>query len=152
MSLRLSERQYAQLVAGKAVTAATKFPNKKEREDGILFDSRFEASHYRELKLRIAAGEIRNLRMHVPFPLIVNGAEVCRYVADFVYEELAQVTRDLLGHKPHWERVIEDTKSEPTRRRSDYRIKKKLMAALGMEIREVMMPIGRKRRRRPRRR
>jgi len=72
-------------------------------------------------------GLIRDLQRQVPFPLAVNGIEVCRYVADFVYLEAADARQ-----------VVEDVKSEHTRELPVYRLKKKLMRAVhGIEINEV---------------
>ncbi len=54
----------------------------------------------------------------------MNGVIVCRYVADFVY------IRD-------GRRVIEDVKSSFTKMLPVYRLKKRLLAAVGLEINEV---------------
>lgn len=72
-----------------------------------------------------AAGLIAGLRRQVRFPLKVNGVRVCVYVSDFVYIE---------GRR----RVVEDVKSEFTRKLPVYRLKRKLMLAVyGIAIREV---------------
>ena len=73
----------------------------------------------------VKAGEIKNLEKQVRFPIIVNGVKVCTYVADYVYDEMAG-------------RVVEDVKSEFTRKDPVYRLKYKLMKAChGIDIREV---------------
>jgi hypothetical protein len=131
MPLRLTEAQYARLKAGKPIGRTNKFNARGDVVDGIAFQSTFEANHYRELKLRLLAGDIRNLRWQVRYPLVANNVTVAAYVADFQYEE-----RDGDG----WRTVIVDTKSEPTRRQRLYRLKKKLMFAMGFEIREVVKP------------
>ena len=73
----------------------------------------------------VKAGEIRNLERQVRFPIVVNGVKVCTYIADHVYDEMAG-------------RVVEDVKSEFTRKDPVYRLKNKLMKAChGIDIREV---------------
>jgi hypothetical protein len=127
--LRLTERQYARLKAGRPIGRATKYGAKRTVVDGIAFQSAFEARHYGELKLRERAGLIRNLRCQVNYPLTVAGILVTTYRADFVFEEY---------DGQHWHTVISDTKSEPTRRKETYQIKKRFMAALGWPIRETI--------------
>jgi len=91
--------------------------------DGIKFDSRKEARRYRELTLLAAAGELRDLKLQVPFDIVVNGKKVCSYRADFTYTDKAG------------QFVVEDAKGFKT---PEYRLKKKLLdACLGIEIREV---------------
>ena len=142
--LRLSERQFRQLRAGQPITRANKFGATKTPVDGIVFDSAFEAAYYRELKLRARAGDIRNLRWQVKYPLIVNHHRVGHYRADFVYDERRENTA--WPTLDEWVTVIADTKSEPTRRTDYYRLKKRIMHAMGYTIREIVSPA------RPRRR
>lgn len=93
--------------------------------DGRTFDSKAEARRYEHLKAEQAAGRIAALRCQVRFPLRVNGVRVCAWCADFVYLR-------------NGVRIVEDVKSEITRRHPVYRLKKKLVAAcLGIEIVEV---------------
>lgn len=90
--------------------------------DGTILASKREARRYGELLLRERAGEISGLRCQVPYDIVVNGAKVCRYVADFLYLE-------------NGSDVVEDSKGCRT---AVYRLKKKLMkACLGIEIRET---------------
>lgn len=103
----------------------SKYRNEPMLIDGIRFDSKKEALRWRELKLLESAGKISGLERQVEFPLAVNGVVVCCYRADAVYLEDGK-------------RVVEDTKSEITRRHPVYRLKRKLLAAaLGVEIRET---------------
>lgn len=102
----------------------SKYKSRKVEIDGLKFDSKKEARRYLDLKAELAAGTISDLRLQVSFPLAVNGATICRYVADFVY------VRD--GRT-----VIEDVKSAFTRKLPVYRIKAKFMAAIGKPITEV---------------
>lgn len=104
--------------AGKNLIGRQKFGN--EKRDG--FDSRKEARRYQELKLLERAGKITDLKCQVKFELIPaqhleDGKCVERpvnYYADFVYTEGRQL-------------VVEDVKSEITRKQKDYIIKRKLM-------------------------
>ena len=129
-----------------------KYGNNRTEVDGIMFHSAKEAKRYKDLKLMEKADEIRNLRLQVPFDLEVNGVKICRYVADFVYEE---EYLEIQGHKEtyktrgvfdisstrfdkpvkKWRQVVEDVKGHSTR---EYQIKKRLMKAIyGKEIRET---------------
>lgn len=94
--------------------------------DGITHDSKREASRWVHLQTMQRAGLISSLERQVRFQLVVNGHKVCAYVADFVYVEAGA-------------RVVEDVKSEITRKRPEYRIKVKLMRAVhGINVREVL--------------
>lgn len=109
----------------------TKYNNKKVTVNGQVFDSKKEASRYKELLLLEKAGAIKDLRMQVKFTLIpaqrdeATGKVVereCSYKADFVYSE---------GEKT----VVEDVKGFRTK---EYIIKRKLMLwRYGIRIREV---------------
>lgn len=102
--------------------SASKYRNKKTVIDGITFDSRREASRYGVLKIMQAAGLISGLRLQVPYVITVNGEKICKYVADFVYQENGR-------------EVVEDVKGVRTR---EYILKRKLMfAVFGIEIKEV---------------
>lgn len=108
----------------------TKFHNVKVEVDGIRFDSKREAARYRELKLMEKAGLIRNLKLQVPFPIIVNEQLICKYIADFVFEEKQQ-----FGAGESWQTIVEDVKGMKT---AVYQIKKRLVkACLGIHIRET---------------
>ncbi|MBQ3950048.1 MAG: DUF1064 domain-containing protein [Bacteroidales bacterium] len=123
----------------------SKYLNKKTEVDGILFDSKKEASYYLRLKEMETKGEINNLRRQVPYELIpaVYRDEVkhlktkdktvtkclqraTHYIADFVY------------NLPSGEEIVVDVKSYITRKNAEYRLKKKMMLAFnGIEITEV---------------
>lgn len=92
----------------------SKYGARKTVVDGITFDSMAEATRYGVLKVIQSAGLIRNLRLQVPYEITVNGQKVCRYVADFVYEE-------------NNKEVVEDVKGMKT---PVYNLKKKLMKAV----------------------
>lgn len=103
-----------------------KYRNTKVEVDGLTFDSAKEARRYGELRLMERAGEIRLLRLQECFPLLVNGTKVASYVSDFAYVR----TKDDV-------QVIEDVKSDFTRKLPLYRLKCKMMAAMGLKIVEV---------------
>lgn len=99
----------------------SKYRSIKTKLDGKTFDSRKEARRYAELKLQQKAGLIEELETQVTFELLptqrkADGkAEKCvRYIADFVYLKNGR-------------RIVEDVKSEITRKKPDYVIKRKLM-------------------------
>ena len=107
----------------------SKYRNRKTELDGMLFDSRHEATRWIELKYMERAGLITDLRRQVPFeliPAVRSGRKVIQraitYVADFVYTQSGT-------------QVIEDAKGVKT---DVYRIKKKLLYwRYGYEIKEV---------------
>lgn len=104
-----------------------KYGNRKVTDvAGNVHDSGKEYRHWQSLEIREKAGEISQLRRQVPFALVVNGVLVCQYIADAVYVEGSAT-------------IVDDVKSEPTRKKPEYRIKLKLMQAIhGIQIREVM--------------
>jgi hypothetical protein len=108
-----------------------KYGNRKTEVDGIVFDSRKEASWYLDLKFIEQTGLIQNLRRQVKFELIpaqkgeIRNERPVYYIADFVYEENGKT-------------IVEDVKSEITRKNKEYIIKRKLMKYIhGIEVREV---------------
>ena len=111
-----------------------KYKNRKIIVDGIKFDSKKEATRYKELKMLEKAGIIQDLQRQVKYVLIpaqyepsgeiyTKGKEKgkpkkgkliereCAYYADFVYTENGKT-------------VVEDTKGVKT---PEYIIKRKLM-------------------------
>ena len=99
-----------------------KFNNSKVEWDGMVFDSEKEYKRYRELLLLLKAGEIGQLRRQVVYKL-----SVCDYIADHVYIDAKTGAE-----------VVEDVKSEVTRKLPVYRLKNKMMfKELGIRIKEV---------------
>lgn len=94
--------------------------------DGIKFASKKEARRYSELRLLERAGEIRFLRTQPKFPLVVGETKVAEYWADFAYIRNADDVQ-----------IIEDVKSPITRKNPVYRLKFKIMAAMGLNVAEV---------------
>lgn len=120
-----------------AFQSKEKVPESKYRNEicevnGIRFDSRKEARRYEELLLQLKAGIITDLKLQHHFTLaeafkMPDGTPVRRmeYVADFTYTDA------------EGQFIIEDVKSEITRKNPVYAIKKKLMAGEGYKITEV---------------
>lgn len=99
-----------------------KYGNRKTEADGRVFDSAHEAEIYKQLDLRVRAGELRGLACQVRFYLPGGVA----YVADFV----------TLNNDGTWS--VLDAKSDGTRKDKVYRLKRRLMReCLGIEIEEV---------------
>lgn len=110
---------------------ANKFGAIATTVDGIRFDSMREARRWAELRLLERAGEIRNLRRQVKIPLIGQSAPLktrtgraMKITVDFAYEDRR------LG----WVEVFEDSKGMPTR---DYEVRRAVVQAMGLEIRET---------------
>ncbi len=124
-----------------------KYRNRKVFRNGIKYDSALESKRHIELTLLEKAGKITDLQRQVRFELIPAQYETyerysdktgkrlkdgkrcieqsCVYVADFVYMQDGK-------------KVVEDTKSDPTKT-ADYIIKRKLMLWVhGIRIKEVM--------------
>lgn len=114
-----------------------KFNNKKIEIDGVLFDSIKEGNRYCELKLLERAGEIKDLKIQVPFELvpalcepntigkrggIKKGKTIensVTYKADFVYYDNRKK-----------QTIVEDSKGFRTK---DYIIKRKLFKQIFKE-------------------
>jgi hypothetical protein len=116
-----------------APASRSKYGAEKIEQDGVTFDSGKEARRWAELQMLERAGQISDLKRQVPFvlaPAVRLAGEVrlkpaLRYFADATYMQGGQL-------------VVEDTKSEPTRRKDSYRIKKHLMATVhSIQIKEV---------------
>lgn len=94
----------------------------------MKFDSRREMERYIDLAEQEREGRISGLRRQVVYELapgvVIQGRKrpALRYVADFVY-------RDGEGRE-----ITEDVKGKIT---EGYRIKRHLMAVMGIEIKEV---------------
>ena len=100
-----------------------KYKAKPVTIDGIRFASQAEAKRYGELISLEAAGEISNLELQPKYPIVINGAKICTYIADFRYFTNTST-------------IIEDVKGMIT---PVYRIKKKLVESLypGVTITEI---------------
>lgn len=86
--------------------------------DGIWFDSKKEGNRFLELKLLISQGYITDLECQKPFTFEIDGKKMFTYKADFVYFD-----------KKLEKTVIEDVKSDFTKKNPVYRLKKKILEA-----------------------
>ena len=68
-----------------------KYHAKPTTVDGIRFASKRESTRYQDLKLLQIAGEIDDLELQPSFDLHVKRVKVCRYVADFRYQQDGKV-------------------------------------------------------------
>lgn len=103
---------------------AHKYNAKRTEVDGISFASQKEARVYGELKLRVKAGEITDLKLQPVIKCAANGLHICNYKADFFYYDRR------LGKL-----VYLDVKGFKT---AIYKLKKKLVRALcNIEITEA---------------
>jgi hypothetical protein len=101
----------------------TKFGNRPSKG----YQSRKEMRHGADLRLLEASGEISDLREQVKFELIPkqDGERAVTYIADFTFLRDGKL-------------VVEDVKSEPTRKLAVYILKRKLMLFVhGIRIVEV---------------
>ena len=109
-----------------------KYGNKRCTTNGITFDSKKEMYRYLELKGLEDAGLIVDLKLQHHFTLSESfrrpDGELIRkieYIADFTYFD---------GEGKF---IIEDVKSEATRKNPVYSLKRRMMANEGYKIREV---------------
>lgn len=127
-------------LAALGIEAATSHTEKSGQEahygntktvaaDGVACDSKREAERWALLKALERAGFIADLEPHPEYEIAFNGVKICTYTADSRYRI---VQGDRAG-----EAVIEDVKSEPTRKKYAYRLKVRMMEALGHKVTEV---------------
>ena len=95
----------------------TKYLNKKCEYQNIKFDSLKERNFYIYLKQLEEKGTIKDLKLQVKFPVVVNKKRICSYVSDFTYY-------DEFGYH------VVDVKSPITAKNPVFRLKKKLVEAL----------------------
>ena len=96
-----------------------KYGAKKTHIDGICFDSKKEAKRYLELKDRLHAKDISDLKLQPRYDIIVNDTKIAYYKADFQYKDKDNqlIVEDVKGMKkgPAW---------------AMFRLKKKLVEAI----------------------
>lgn len=108
-------------------TKQSKYKSQRVDEDGLTFDSKKEARRYKELRLLLKAGKIGFLARQVEFPLMIEGQKATSYIADFTYTDAETGIM-----------IVEDVKSEVTKRLPVYRLKKKMMLLQHkIDVREV---------------
>jgi hypothetical protein len=121
------ENAIKRLTKTAGTAKAPKYRNQKCESGGIKFDSKREMMRWHDLMQMQVRGEISDLELQVPFvlaePVVIAGRKrpALRYVADFVYEQDGKT-------------IVEDVKGRVT---EGYRIKRHLMAARGITIKEV---------------
>ena len=133
MAKKRSKRPSSLEEAVRGITGQpkNKFNAVKKVVDDIEFDSTKEGNRYKQLKLLVRAGKIRDLRLQVRYDLIPkqkfsDGSSMIGtyYLADFVYFDCDK------GRE-----VVEDVKGKKT---DVYQIKRKLMKLiLDIEIFET---------------
>jgi hypothetical protein len=109
----------------------SKYGNKRVvAADGLTFDSKREHARWLDLTLLERAGEIRELKRQVRYPLTVDGkplrypsGRIATYVADYTYWDVRR-----------GKRVVEDAKGMRT---DVYKLKRAIMAANGYDILET---------------
>jgi len=128
--MRVSKEVYEKLLSNSIDQKKNKYNNTKVEYKGIRFDSIKEMKHYQLLEYLQRIGEIKELKLQVPYELIpkykINNKTVRKttYIADFTYI----TTKDDKLH-------IVDTKGFKT---DVYRLKKKLFEyKYGVEVEEV---------------
>lgn len=119
MNERLSSKEYQ---AQSSKPKRNKYGAKRTVVDGILFDSKAEASYYSMLKMREKAGDVSAVELQRPFSLIgPKGELICTYKADFCFWD----------HKADKFRVV-DVKGVET---AIFKLKRKMMKVLlGIEV------------------
>ena len=126
--MRVSKEIYSKLLNNSIDYKQSKYKNKKVIYNGIKFDSQKERNYYIKLKLLEDKGKIKDLKLQVKFelqPKFKSGnknIQAISYIADFTYLDEE--------NKLH----IIDTKGVRT---DVYKIKKKMMQYIGLEIEEV---------------
>ena len=134
MSVEQYRREILKQADKPKAAKRNKFNAQKVEMDGMTFDSKKEHKRYIELKAMQQRGEIRDLQHHTKFELApktkLEGEKrakpALRYFADFTY------------YNTRGEYIVEDVKSEATRKKDSYRNKKHLMkTVLNIDVREV---------------
>src|SRR5438105_1513924 len=111
MMEHITKQEYLRLLKKKQI----KYRNKKTDNGRGIFDSKFESEYEQQCFLRLKAGEIKDYAVQVRFPLDVNGAHICFYIADFV-----------IRHNDDTYEIV-DTKGFQTQ---SFRLKWKLLRAI----------------------
>lgn len=109
-----------------------KYHAERTKRGELSFDSKKEARRYDELMFMLKAGRISELKLQPQFTLqeaytTPEGDRIraIRYQADFSYRQDGEL-------------IVEDVKSEATKKLRVYQIKRKLMQEkLGITVREV---------------
>ena len=107
----------------------SKYHNKRIKTEYGWFDSIKEYRRWQVLLIAEKAGVIKDLKRQVCYELIPkqSGERAVTYIADFVYTDVPTGTV-----------VVEDVKSEATKKDKAYIIKRKLLLWVhGIKLREI---------------
>lgn len=97
MTEHMSRHQFQTLQAKPA--KRQKYNAKRVLLDGIVFDSKAEASYYAHLKLRERAGEVTDVELQRPYAFVYEGVLLGTYRADFVFWDNATRRRRVVDVK-----------------------------------------------------
>ena len=106
----------------------TKYRARKVTVDGVTFDSQGEYARWCELKALEKMGALERLDRQVRLPLVIDGAKVGTWIADFRYFQNNRT-------------VFEDYKSRFTAKLPEWRFKEKVIRALYRNA-EIRVHIG----------
>ena len=120
--MKISKSTYNKLLNNSITQKQNKYHNKKVEYNGIKFDSIKERNRYLQLLQLEKLGIIQNVRTQVPFLLLdtirYKGKTYpkVQYYADFQYKDVKT-----------GKTIVEDVKSEITRKDKVYRLKIKML-------------------------
>ena len=120
--MKISKSTYNKLLNNSITTKQNKYKNKKVQYKGMKFDSIKERNRYLQLLQLEKLGIIQNVRTQVPFLLLdtirYKGKTYpkVQYYADFQYKDVKT-----------GKTIVEDVKSEITRKDKVYRLKIKML-------------------------
>ena len=131
--MRINKEIYNRLLNNSINFKQNKYHNTKVYYDGYKFDSIKEKNHYIALKNLEKVGYISDLKLQVSFLLLdtikYNGKTYrkTKYIADFTYIKDNKL-------------VVEDVKSEITRKDKTYRLKVKMLLSKynDIEFKEIL--------------
>lgn len=116
----------------------SKFKSKKVLIDGIEFDSKKEGERYLQLKMLERGGVISKLKWQVSFDLRIRRFEVNGELVDIGYLFMREYIADFTYYDRDGKFIVEDVKSDATRKLRPYKMKKRLMKLIyKIEIVEV---------------
>ncbi|MBB6694395.1 DUF1064 domain-containing protein [Cohnella xylanilytica] len=113
----------------------SKYRAQKTTVDGITFDSQREAQHYSFLKLQQRMGLVKEIKLQPVYVLLepYKHPQTGKKVQGIKYRA------DFLVTYPDGSQEVIDVKSEPTRKKEAYVLKKKLFESrYGQAIKEIL--------------
>ena len=78
--------QDGKLVKDNQKNSYNKYRNNRVTIDGKKFDSEKEGRYYTNLKILKKSGEVKDFKMQVPMPIVVNDIHIAKYILDFRVE------------------------------------------------------------------